>query len=418
MRFAKLYICALCALTAACSPDNERSGIEIGNPSVEAHSFSTAFIVDYGEPDYSRLSVLSKMPSDDDSVLVNGLKLSLIRLAAYSSYYIYVGFDFVDGLELWPASTDRTPLSVAFGDDSTARDEFLLKELGDVEIDGDGLLKEVGARFTPITSFPVLQGLIKINGSYVPFVFSLSKLDSLELRYHYSLLDTASDKSLNLTIRFHVPVWVNRLPLSLADKNGDTVYFDSTHNEALWDSLSARFASSFSATHRIAYYANGDTENAYAEEALAAFDIVDSNWVSNSDFSKSSDDWILVQQLSGLADTSIANNVMAVKVTSGGTRDYSIQLIHEDIPVLKNRKYKLVFTAIADSVATITVRLGSYNTYTTEGLQTTLTIDTLWKSHEFEYTGIADDLFARLEFNLGKRVRTYKFKEVKIYRID
>ena len=129
-------------------------------------------------------------------------------------------------------------------------------------------------------------------------------------------------------------------------------------------------------------------------------------------------DWILVQQLGGLADTSISNNEMTVTVSSAGTQNYSVQLIHEDIPLLQGRRYKLIFTAIADSEAPITVRLGSYNTYDTEAFQKQVDMDTVWKSYEFEYTALVDDLFARLEFNLGKNLNRYQFKDVKIYRID
>ena len=95
-----------------------------------------------------------------------------------------------------------------------------------------------------------------------------------------------------------------------------------------------------------------------------------------------------------------------------------MQLIHEDIPILENRKYKLVFTAVAEKPSTILVRLGAYNTYATEAFQRTVSMDTVWKSYEFEYKALVTDLFARLEFNLGKSVNRFDLKEVKIYRID
>ena len=109
---------------------------------------------------------------------------------------------------------------------------------------------------------------------------------------------------------------------------------------------------------------------------------------------------------------------MMVNVTYPGPYSYSVQLIHEDIPLLKNRKYKLVFTAYAQDSAYVTGRIGSYSTYNTEALQEHVTLEPVWKSYEFEYAALVDDLFSRLEFNVGKNQTKYQFKDVKIYRID
>ncbi len=189
------------------------------------------------------------------------------------------------------------------------------------------------------------------------------------------------------------------------------------HNAALWDSLTARFGSAFSAKHRIVRYSDGTLDDSYDSAFLENFDIVDSNWVSNGNF-ESGNGWFLVEQLGGIADTSIAGNTMTVRIANGGTQNYSVQLIHEDIPILENRSYKLVFTGVASSPSSFMVRLGSYSTYATEAFQKTFVMDTLWKSYEFEYTALVTDLFARLEFNLGKSGDRFDLKEVKIYRID
>lgn len=199
--------------------------------------------------------------------------------------------------------------------------------------------------------------------------------------------------------------------------DGDTVRFDALHNTVLWDSLTARFVEAFRASHYKTYFANGISENEYAEDLLDRYDVIDSNWVSNGTFANG-DDWILVRQLGGYADSSVANNTMTVNVTYPGPYSYSVQLIHEDIPLLKGRKYKLVFTAYAKDSANVTVRIGSYSTYDTEAFQKHVTMEPIWRSYEFEYTALVDDLFARLEFNLGKNQTKYQFKDVKIYRID
>lgn len=413
MRVLKsFFVGVLCVWTLLACESSDRAGIEIGNPQVYAHAFKARFVVDYGTSGGTGTD-----PSGLSSVLIDGLELSLSRLAAYSSYYTYVSFNLADGLTLWPERPEDSPMKIAFAEDSSGEESSWDAAFGKIEIDDAGLLKEVGATFAPESGDSRLTGSLLWNGSYEPFVFSLSGLDSLEVRYLKSQLDSSANGTISLTVSFCVPVWTGDLPLSSAEMDGDTVRFDALHNAVLWDSLTARFGSAFSAKHRIVRYLDGSLEDSYDPEFLENFDIVDSNWVSNGSF-ESGRDWILVEQLGGTADTSIAGNTMMVRVTNGGTQNYSVQLIHEDIPILENRKYKLVFTGVAASPSSFMVRLGSYSTYATEALQKTFVMDTLWKSYEFEYTALVTDLFARLEFNLGKTVNRFDLKEVKIYRID
>ena len=423
MAFAAIILVAGCSSP---SDDNSKSaGIEIGNPSV---SFSARFVVDYNTSvsDYTTFGVASKA-SAETPFLVDDFHLSLNRLATYASYYTYVSFELTQGLQLWPVSGDSSEaVSVKFNDETSATDSSLAAALGDIKLDGNGLLKEVGLTMKPDSgSSPAVSGSIFIGDSSVPFEFQLSNIAQMELRYHRDqLVVNDKDSSSSLTVRFHVPAWVSGLDFSSAVISSDGVIrFDSTNNVALWDSLSARFISSFSCMHWILTAANGTVSDAYATGALARYDVIDSNWVSNGDFQKGSEGWILVHQLYGAADTAVikesaASYYMRVIVVNPGQYSYSVQLIHEDIPVLLGRKYKLVFTAVADSAASITVRLGSYSSYATVGFQEHMSIDTIWTSHEVEYTGLANDPFARLEFNLGLSASEFHIKDVKIYRID
>lgn len=388
----------------ACT-SSEHAGIEIGNPEVQAHSFSAHFFVDYGSGDQA------------DSVQLDGLKLSLSKISAYSSYYIYVSFDAEDGLTLWPDVASDAPMTIAFTEDSTTTIDDWMRAFGDISIDDEGLLKEIGAHFAPVALAPQVTGSLKMADKNVPFVFSLAGLDSFELRYMQDRLDTAENGAISLMVRFSVPTWTEGLSMTTSALDGDTVRFDALHNAVLWDSLTARFVEAFRASHYETYFANGTSENEYAEDLLNRYDVIDSNWVSNGTF-VNGDDWILVRQLGGYADSSVANNTMTVNVTYPGPYSYSVQLIHEDIPLLKGRKYKLVFTAYAKDSANVTVRIGSYSTYDTEAFQKHVTMEPIWRSYEFEYTALVDDLFARLEFNLGKNQTKYQFKDVKIYRID
>ncbi len=415
MRYGILLAVGVFALCcAACSESNGQAGIEIGNPEVQAHSFSARFVVDYGDP--AAENAVARSVSESDSVKIDSLNLMLLRLSAYSSYYTYVSFDLSDGLTLWPEIPDDAPMEIAFADDGGEREEWK-SAFGGIEIDGYGLLKEVGAKFSPVVEKPQLKGSLNISGEDVPFVFSFAGLDSLEIRYLSEQLDSALDGSISLTVRFRVQAWAGGLPMSSASLDGDTVRFDAVHNALLWDSLTARFASAFSSAHHFAYYAGGGVEEEYAPDLLSRYDVIDSNWVTNGSFA-GGDGWILFKQLGGDADTSISGGTMTVNVTEAGAYSYSVQLIHEDIPLLKGRKYKLIFTAIADSATQVTVRLGSYSTYDTEAFQKHVVMETVWRSYEFEYYALVDDLFARLEFNLGKNLNRFQIKDVKIYRID
>lgn len=407
MRFGRFLQGALgvYALGLMACTSSEHAGIEIGNPEVQAHSFSAHFFVDYGSGDQA------------DSVQLDGLKLSLSKLSAYSSYYIYVSFDAEDGLTLWPDVASDAPMTIAFTEDSTTTIDDWMRAFGDISIDDEGLLKEIGAHFAPVALAPQVTGSLKMADKNVPFVFSLAGLDSFELRYVQDRLDTAENGAISLMVRFSVPTWTEGLSMTTSALDGDTVRFDALHNTVLWDSLTARFVEAFRASHYKTYFANGISENEYAEDLLDRYDVIDSNWVSNGTFANG-DDWILVRQLGGYADSSVANNTMTVNVTYPGPYSYSVQLIHEDIPLLKGRKYKLVFTAYAKDSANVTVRIGSYSTYDTEAFQKHVTMEPIWRSYEFEYTALVDDLFARLEFNLGKNQTKYQFKDVKIYRID
>lgn len=408
MKFVRFSMGALLLyafMLMACTTSSDQAGIEIGNPEIQAHSFLAHFFVDYGSGENA------------DSVQLDGLHLALSKLSAYSSYYIYVSFDAEDGLTLWPDVASDAPMTIAFTEDSTTTIDDWMRAFGDISIDDEGLLKEIGAHFAPVALAPQVTGSLKMDDKNVPFVFSLAGLDSFELRYMQDQLDTAENGAISLTVRFSVPDWVEGLSLSTAMLDGDTVRFDALHNAVLWDSLTTRFVKSFSASHYIVNYASGTEEEDYAEDVLARYDVVDSNWVSNGTF-ETGEDWILVRQLGGYADTSVSNNIMMVNVTYPGPYSYSVQLIHEDIPLLKNRKYKLVFTAYAQDSAYVTVRIGSYSTYNTEALQEHVTLEPVWKSYEFEYAALVDDLFSRLEFNVGKNQTKYQFKDVKIYRID
>jgi len=151
MRYVRSIILSLALGFFAGCGNSDRAGIEVGNPPNASYAFSARFIVDYGVVDYSSLGVLGKLPGADETLVIDNFRLNLTRLAAYSSYYVYVNFDIVEGLQLWPSTdiTDSTQVMVSFNDESSVDTSFN-EIFGNVQLDNAGLLKEIGISLKPV----------------------------------------------------------------------------------------------------------------------------------------------------------------------------------------------------------------------------------------------------------------------------
>ena len=360
-------------------------------------------------------------------MIIENLRLDLKSIRSYSSYYVYVTTDPLEGLLLWPYEsmpTDTT-MRINFGNGTQNGESIIDDAFKKIDLQDEGLLKEIGVGFEPNeTKNYSIDGLLKINNEDIPFEFSLSAFASIDLRYHYQQAEIYAD-SLNLPVVFYVKRWIEGVDLSDAVIENGVIRFSETENKALWTSLNDRFLSSFSCLRWSWEQLDGTVISDYVQEALNLFDKPLTNWATNGDFSNGSTGWVLVRQYFGVADTAIVQEKgnqfqMKVSISNGGTKSYSIQLIHEDIPVLKDRKYKLIFTAWSDVEGPIIVRLGSYHTpYNQLGFQKTFVIGTNGgEAYEVEYSGLEDNIFARLEFNLGGAERTIWFKQIQIIRID
>jgi hypothetical protein len=144
--------------------------------------------------------------------------------------------------------------------------------------------------------------------------------------------------------------------------------------------------------------------------------------ISNGSFSDGGKNWIFHRQFNGAADTAIVkeknSNVMKVHVSRGGNFSYSVQLLHENIPVIVGYTYKFVFTIWSDVEGEMTARLGNsiYNGET-NGFQEHVKVSTSGKSYEIEFSPAETDPYARLDLNLGSRERTFWIKDVQLIRI-
>ena len=420
MRFLHSIIgCTLVALwTVGCSDNDTTAGIEIGNPEVAHNIGLTAdFSIDYS--DAKQIS-LAKAAAADENIVIDTFRLTLSEIRSYCSFYAGLSVDLESGLILWPYEEDPAAvLPISFTDGDVVKEAF-----ENINLQTEGRLKEIGVAFEvgKKKGHDAIYGRIRKNGKKVPFVYELSNLQLFMLRYHYSQINTL-DSVVNLSVAFRVHRFVDGLDLASAEVGDDGVIrFSKSENEKLWNALNERFLPSFQALRYEYTDASGKTIYDYVDDIWESLSgKKNKNLVSNGDFKDGDNDWILHNQLNGAADMAIVkenkSNVMKVHVTKGGEYSYSVQLLHENISVVAGAKYKIVFTIWSDVEGQITVRLGTYIRYETNGFQEHVKVGTTGRSVEYEFTPEVTDPFARLDMNLGKGERTFWIKDVQILRI-
>lgn len=421
MRFLNSIIgCMLVALwLAGCSESDTTAGIEIGNPEIAENLGLTAdFSIDYS--DTKPLS-LTKAAAEDERVVIDTFRLTLTEVRSYCSFYVGTSVILEDGLQLWPYEDDPAAvLPISFTDGEVVEEAF-----NNINLKNGGFLKEIGVAFEidKKEGYDAIYGRIHENGKDIPFVYEMNSVQLFELRYHYSQIEIENN-IVNLSIAFRVHRFVDGLDLSSAKVGEDgVIHFSNTENTELWNSLNERFLPSFQAL-RYEYSDSKGTEHCdYVDDIWDEISgKLNKNFVFNGDFSEGGNGWIFHKQLNGLADTSIIkeknSNVMQVHVTRGGDFSYSVQLLHENIPVVVGATYKIVFTIWSDVEGIITARLGGYiYNDKTNGFQEHVNVKTTGRSYEFEFTPKVTDPFARLDLNLGKAERTFWIKDVQLIRI-
>ena len=419
--FISIIGCVLLALWyAGCSESDTTAGIEIGNPEIAQSLKLTAdFSIDYSD---AKPIALAKAAAEDEKVVIDTFHLTLMNVYSYSSFYTFViAKDADGGIQLWPYEDDPAAvLPISFTEGALVKEAFEHINLKD-----GGVLKEIRVNFEVNRKDGVnsIYGRIRLDGKEIPFVYELNNIQNFYLFYHSSQIDI-QESSVNLSVAFRVHRFVDGLDLALAKVGEDGVIrFSKTENTELWKSLNQRFLPSFQALRFKYTDARGVEDSGYVDDV---WNVVSGkknlNYITNGNFSDGGTDWVFHMQYNGFADTAIVKEkdakVMRVRVTRGGDYSYSVQLLHENIPVDVGATYKFVFTIWSDVEGEITARLGKSTYYeVTNGFQEHVKVTTSGKSFEIEFTPNETDPNARLDLNLGKSERTFWIKDVQLIRI-
>lgn len=413
--------CMLVALWAVgCSESDTTAGIEIGNPEIAQNIGLTAdFSIDYSD---AKPVALAKAASKDEKVVIDTFRLSLMNVYSYSSYYTMVITDDQDGgLQLWPYEEDPAAvLPISFTEGEIVKDAF-----EHINLKHNGILKEIRVGFEVNRKDGVnsIYGRIRQDGKEIPFVYELNRIQGFDLFYHSSQTEI-QESSVNLSVIFRVRRFVGGLDLGSAKVGDDGVIrFSKTENTELWESLNERFLPSFQALRYKYTDDQGKNHSDYVDDVWSEISGKrNSNFITNGNFDEGGADWVFHTQFNGVADTAVVkeknSKVMRVRVTRGGDYSYSVQLLHENIPVVAGATYKFIFTIWSDVEGEITARLGKSTYYNvTNGFQEHVKVSTSGKSFEIEFSPDETDPYARLDLNLGKAERTFWIKDVQLIRI-
>ncbi len=412
--------CVLMGLwLAGCSESDTTAGIEIGNPEIASRNvgFTANFSIDYSE---TKKASLAKSASDDEYVVIDTFRLMLSEVVATCSYYISDKKPKDDDSYLGPDKDDRAAvLPVSFADGAVISEPFK-----NINLPTSGILKEIRVAFQIIREggFNSISGRVSVGDKKVPFVYELSHFQLFNLFYRNSQIDI-QDSLVNLSVVFHVYRFVDGIDFASAEVGEDgVIHISENSNENVWKILNERFIPSFFSLRYEYTNDEGLTVKDYTSDVLDELNnVFNENIITNGNFKDGGKDWIFFTQFDGVADTAIIeddkSNLMKVHVSEGGSRSYSVQLLHEDISVVKGAKYKFVFTIWSDIETEITARLGSYITYEKIGFEEHVPVDKTGRSFEVEFTALVTDPFGRLDLNLGGKEATFWIKDVQIIRI-
>ena len=395
---------------ASCSHhDSPQAGIEVGNPNL---SFSADFAIAAGDPTYlARTGMLAMAPEE---MTWTQLSLPLEQVRYFGSYYYYMPTDPLAGQVLWPTSgaDSLDTINILSGDSLQAN-------FDDIDIPSRSYLKEIVLYFN-LSGWKFKSNWCPSGGSCTPVEITMPDELQISVRYHHSQLERDSGSvRVRLPVRFHPKAWIAGLDLSTAIPGHDgIIHIKPSFN----DVLLGNFARSFNGWGYGVTYQGVKRPDGVLPGALAAFDHDSSNRVANGTFTERGKDWIFLTQEYGLADTSYADSAVRVHVVEGGKRDYSVQLMQEDIELVQGRYYRLRFTAWTDSVPTFLVaRIGRYHApYDNLDVSKQDFLQELTKTptvYEVEIQAKESTPFGRLEFNLGSWTRNVWIKDVSVVRV-
>ena len=150
------------------------------------------------------------------------------------------------------------------------------------------------------------------------------------------------------------------------------------------------------------------------------------NFIRNGDFSVAEDltddvDWKFLLFNEGEGSAEIKDGEMIIYTKKYGTEEYSVQLVHPDLPMLKGHKYRVTFDIRADAPRKCIVCVSAPNAGWIRYLKdTSINLETEWKTFTFEFEmKDKDDNNGRLEFNMGKHkdTATIHIKNVRVEEI-
>ncbi|MBR2820427.1 MAG: family 16 glycosylhydrolase [Clostridiales bacterium] len=137
--------------------------------------------------------------------------------------------------------------------------------------------------------------------------------------------------------------------------------------------------------------------------------LADGNFIRNGDFSVAEDleddtDWKFLLFNGGAGAAEIKDGEMIITSTNCGTEEYSVQLVHPDLPMRKGHSYRVSFDIKADEARKCIVCVSAPNAGWIRYLpDTSIDLTTEWQTFTFDFDMTEkDDNNGRLEFNMGK----------------
>ncbi|MBR3463662.1 MAG: family 16 glycosylhydrolase [Clostridiales bacterium] len=151
-----------------------------------------------------------------------------------------------------------------------------------------------------------------------------------------------------------------------------------------------------------------DTNVKKPEKTFAQADST-GNFIHNGDFKKKEKldddtDWKFLLFNGGVGAAEIKDGEIVITSSNCGTEEYSVQLVHPDLPMRKGHKYRVSFDIKADEARKCIVCVSAPNAGWIRYLpDTSIDLTTEFKKFTFEFEmKDKDDNNGRLEFNMGK----------------
>jgi hypothetical protein len=393
--------------------EDSNAGIEVGNPSI---TVSAAFFVDYGEMEslglYKKPYIaqsnpvgagLSKLGSRT-SIEIHSLYMPVHEVRNHGSDYENLGFDPKTGVQTFADDTlQNAQVNFVTGEmpQVLGRMDIATRRLKDIEFFFSAPEQINGTLYVEVES-------VEDTALAVPFVFKPSfARNPFRMSFHYSQLDTIQTNEFDLDIRFFPLLWFDSVDISTLLQNwaGDTLVISKEQNSSVCTILEDRFLQSFNAiSTTVSLRENGKTyEVTTSNESLAGGELNPGlDLIRNGDFSLGLQDWIFVTQEEGVASIQATDSGLYINTSNGGTKDWSVQLLQEDLVILQEHNYLLrlhIRSSVASPVkAQVGEYLPPYASYSKSPRRVLATTETIY---EWEVQAWKTDFFGRFDLNLG-----------------